>query len=85
MRIHIKSADQNLRLWFPTNLVFSRTVAAIVARYGLKYAGDVVKNMPPEAIRLLFGEFRRIKRTYGSLDLVEIVSADGQEQIKITL
>ena len=85
MRIRVKSRDQNIRLWLPTNLIFSRVVASLGARYGLKFAGDVVKNISPEAIQALFGEFRRIKRTYGSWDLVEIVSADGQEQIKITL
>ena len=43
-----------------------------------------MKDIPPEALDKLFGEFRRIKRQYGHWDLVEVSEADGTE-VKITL
>ena len=81
MRIHIKSEDQNLQFWLPTNLVFSRGMAWLGIRYGLRHAG---MNISPDALQRLFGEFRRIKRRYGTWELVNIESADGN-QVKVIL
>lgn len=77
MKIRIKSEGQNLRLWLPTRLIFSETVARLGGKYGIKYAGDTMKNIPPEAIELLFAEFRRIKDKHKVWELVKIESADG--------
>ena len=77
MKIRIKSEGQNLRLWLPTRLIFSETVARLGGTYGIKYAGDTMKNIPPEAIELLFAEFRRIKDKHKVWELVKIESADG--------
>lgn len=77
MKIRIKSEGQNLRLWLPTRLIFSKTVARLGGKYGVKYAGDAMKNIPPEAIEMLFAEFRRIKDCYSNWELVKIESADG--------
>ena len=77
MNIRIKSEGQNLRLWLPTRLIFSKTVARLGGKYGVKYAGEAMKNIPPEAIEILFAEFRRIKQKHKSWELVKVESTDG--------
>ena len=77
MKIRIKSEGQNLRLWLPTRLIFSETVARLGGKYGIKYAGDSMKNIQPEAIEMLFAEFRRIKQKHKSWELVKVEGADG--------
>ena len=77
MKIRIKSEGQNLRLWLPTRLIFSETVARLGGKYGIKYAGDTMKNIPPEAVEMLFAEFRRVKQKYKNWELVKIEGADG--------
>lgn len=84
MRIKVKDEDTNLNIPLPTNLVFSRATVWLANHIGRKYAGDVMKDIPPEALDKLFEEFRRIKRQYGYWDLVEVTEADGTE-VKITL
>ena len=74
MRIHIQSDDKNLRFWLPTNLVFSRGMAWLGGRYGLRYSHV---SISPEELSRLFAEFRRVKRRYGAWELVNIESADG--------
>lgn len=83
MRIHVKSKDHNISLRFPTNLIFSPFVAKI-AQFGLRYATEDVPNIPPEAIEALFAEFRRIKKKYGSWELVQMDCASG-DKVKIVL
>jgi len=78
MKIHVKSGNHNLRLYLPTGLIFSKTIARLGCRFGLKYAGDAMRNISPEALEALFAEFRRIKHKHGSWDLVDIEGADGQ-------
>lgn len=77
MKIRIRSADTKLSLWLPTNLVFSKTVAKLGNTIGRKYAGDAMQDLPPEVLERLFAEFRRIKKRYGSWQLVDIESTDG--------
>ena len=77
MKIHIRSGKQNLRFYLPTGLIFSKTIARLGCKYGLRYAGDAMKNIPPEAVEALFAEFRRIKRKYKNWELVKIEGADG--------
>lgn len=81
MKIHIESEEQNLRFWIPTNLVFSRGMAWLGSRYGLRYSNV---SISPEDISRLFAEFRRIKDRYGAWELVNIESADGN-QVKVIL
>lgn len=83
MKIHIKSEGKKLSLWLPTNLIFSRGVAWLGQHYGMKYAGSAMKNIPPEAIDVLFAEFRRIKRIHGSWELVNLESSSGERVIVI--
>ena len=84
MRIRVKSDGCNINIPLPTNLVFSKGTVWLANHFGRKYAGDAMKDIPPEALDKLFGEFRRIKRQYGHWDLVEVTEADGTE-VKITL
>ena len=77
MKIHIKSEGQNLRFWLPTRLLFSKTVARLGGKYGKRYAGDAMKNIPLEAIEMLFAEFRRMKGKHKNWELVKIERADG--------
>ena len=77
MKIHLKSGSQCIRLRIPTMLVFSRGFAWLGKRYGLKYGGPAMENIPPEAISALFAEFRRIKKKHGSWELVNIESGNG--------
>ena len=84
MRIKVRSQDTNINIPLPTNLVFSKGTVWLANRFGRKYAGDAMKDIPPEALDRLFGEFRRIKRQYGHWTLVEVRSANGEE-VEITL
>lgn len=84
MKIHLRSGKHNLRLYLPTRLIFSKTVARLGCKYGLQYAGDAMKDIPPEAVEALFAEFRRIKQKYGSWELVNQESSNG-DIVKIIL
>ena len=84
MRITVKSEDTNVNLVLPTNLIFGRGTVWLANHFGRKYAGDAMKDIPPEALKRLFAEFRRIKKTHGRWELVEVRSADGDE-VHITL
>ena len=79
MRIKVKSDDTNINLILPTNLIFSRGMVWLANRFGRKYAGDAMRDIPPEAMDKIFAEFRRIKRKYGHWTLVEVHSTDGSE------
>lgn len=78
MRIHIQSPDCRLLLLLPTGLVFSRGSTWLINRIAGSFAGDTMKHLPPETVNALFAEIRRIKRTYGTWNLVEVSSADGK-------
>lgn len=84
MKIRIQSGEKKFTVPFPTCLVFSRGSAWIANHIGRRYAGDAMKEIPPEAMDALFAEFRRIKSKHGSWELVNVQSADG-DIVKITL
>ena len=77
MKIRIKDGGRNLTLLLPTALLFSRGTAWLANTVGRKYAGEVMKHIPPESVNALFAELRRVKKKHGSWELVEAVSADG--------
>lgn len=77
MRIKIKDEDTDINLLLPTNLIFSKGTVWLANHFGRKYAGDAMKDIPPEALDRLFAEFRRIKRKYKRWVLVEVESSDG--------
>ena len=75
MRIIVKDPKEgpNIRLWFPTGLVFNRLTARLGAKMLPQYGMDIT----PAQIQALFDEFRRIKKDFPHLPLVEVDSADG--------
>ena len=77
MKIQVHSDDTNINLILPTNLIFGNIVARLVDTLGRRYAGEALEKIPPEALERLFAEIRRIKKKYGSWELVDIESADG--------
>ena len=78
MRIRIRSAEKNLNLILPTRLLFSRPVMKLICLSSRYWDEDYLNNLSPEAIDVLFAEFRRIKNRYGSWELVNVESADGE-------
>ncbi len=78
MRIQISTDDHNIRICLPNGLFFNRLTAAIGIRAMQKYAPEQLRDLSPKQINALFSEFRRIKKKYGSLDLVDVQSSDGQ-------
>ena len=79
MRIKVKDEDTDINLLLPTNLIFSKGTVWLVNHFGRKYAGDAMKDIPPESLDRLFAEFRRIKRKHKHWVLVEVASSDGDE------
>ena len=84
MKIQVKAADHNFTVPIPTGLIFSKATVWIADHFGRKYAGEAMKNIPPEAMDALFAEFRRIKKKHGAWELVEAESSEG-EIVRITL
>lgn len=84
MRILVQSSGKRIHLVLPTQVIFSTPVAWVGSAAIRKYVPDSADKLQPEAVQALFREFRRIKRKYGSWDLVEVSSASG-EQVLIRL
>ena len=84
MKIQIRNKEFGFFIPLPTNLVFSKGTAWLANHFGRKYAGDALKDIPPEALDALFAEFRRIKKKHGTWELVEVESSDG-DRVRITL
>lgn len=83
MKIRIRSQDHKLSLYFPTWVITSKSMVKLWLRVGKKYSAEV-PDIPPRAIDALCDEVKRIKKVYGSWELVDVQSASG-EQVKITL
>lgn len=84
MKIKVQSGDVNINLILPTAFVFSRGSAWLANQVGRKYSGNAMDQIPKDALKLIFAEFRRIKRKHGSWKLVEIDSCAG-DRIRIEL
>lgn len=84
MKIRIRDGNHNFTLLLPTMLVFSKPSLRLINGVARKYAPDAMAPIPAEGMEALWAELRRIKKKYGSWDLVEVDSADG-EYVKITL
>lgn len=96
MRIKVKSRDININIPVPTGLIFSKASAwtwmKIARHTASKYmpenvnekADMVLDGLSDEAVYAICGELMRIKRKYGSWDLVEVESSDG-DQVLIRL
>lgn len=84
MKIAVKGGGHDLKLIFPTALVFNKGTVWLANQFGRKYAEDAMKDIPPEAMDKLFAELRRIKKKHGTWELVDIESASG-ELVKVIL
>ena len=84
MRIQVTSSENVVDIPIPTALIFNDLTALIGCSAIRKYSPPGVQNLSHRQISVLFAEFRRIKRKYGSWVLVDIQSADGQT-VQITL
>lgn len=78
MKIRIQSRERDLTIPLPTNLLFSRGSAWLADRVGRHYAGDAMKDLSARDMEKLFAELRRIKKRYGSWELVDVRSCDGE-------
>lgn len=77
MRVRVKDEEHAFTILLPTNLIFSKGTVWLANFFGRKYAGDSMKDIPPEAVDKLFSEIRNMKRRYGRWELVEVNGADG--------
>lgn len=96
MRICIKSEGQNINIPIPTGIIFSKASAwvclKIVRSTTSKYVPEqvrqttdaVLNGLTDKAVYALFAEILRIKRKYGSWELVDVASSDG-DVVKIIL
>lgn len=84
MKICISSNHQNIKLYFPTRLIFNTITAKFANTLGRRFANDSLKDISPEALELLCAELGNVKKKYGKWELLQIKSASG-EIIEITL
>lgn len=84
MRVLVKDGEHNIHIVLPTRLLFSNLTARIGAGVLRRYVPDACAELPPDKIKVLFAEVRRIKNKYGRWELVDVVSADG-EIVKVIL
>ena len=84
MKIQVTSGDHNIKLRFPTALIFSPVVARLGYYYSNRYTENVVQGITLKDLNALFAEFRRIKREYGSWELVDVESSNG-DHVKVVL
>lgn len=84
MKIIVRSQEHDIRLGIPTSWIFSRGSAFLAEKLGRKYAPESMVDIPPDTIPILCAELRKIKKKYGTYELVEMETAGG-EYVKITL
>lgn len=93
MRIIVKGNGNNINIPIPTGLIFSKASAWLWMKsmrtaakpYISQYMPDSVSgkadsamdDLSDEAVYAICAEMIRIKRKYGSWDLVEVESSDG--------
>ena len=82
MKIIVTTGENDIRFGLPTGLILGRGSAALAQHMAKKYSPEV--NLPDGALPALCDELRRIKKKYGTWDLVEMETASGQH-VKITL
>lgn len=78
MKVRVEDQERSYTIPLPTRLLFSSGSAWLIQHTGLKFLGNDTKELPPEAMKVLFAELRRIKKQYGDWELVEVHSASGQ-------
>ena len=84
MRIHLRADGRNIKLVLPTRMLFSKTVLRLL-KFSARFAAEeTLKKIPVDSMDVIFAELRRIKKKYGTWELVEVESAGG-EKVEIKL
>lgn len=89
MNIRITGGERDLSISLPTRLLFNGITARSAGK-GLTLVGKGGRTgvnfdaVSEAALAAVFMELNRIKRKYGSWELVEVISAGG-ERVRITL
>ena len=78
MKIKVISGEHRIRLVLPTRLIFSPALIRFGLKIARKYAPAELGNIPPEDVEALCRELCRIKKRYGTYELVDIQSANGE-------
>lgn len=84
MKIQIHTDDQKISFYLPTSLVLNGTLIKFGLRIGSRYAPTELSNISSDAVAALCRELVRVKRKYGSWELVEVLSAT-EEKVKVVL
>ena len=80
MKIIVKNLDQNIRLRFPTGLVFNRFTTAAIS----KEAGKYGVKLRPQQVRILIKAMGKYRRAHSGWVLAEVKGAKGEYvQIKL--
>lgn len=81
MKIRIKSNKLNIRLWFPSVLIFNPITATFMGRKLLNKTRGEEENarISPKAARKLFREINRCRRKHKNWTLADICASDGTE------
>ena len=74
MKIIVKNPDQNIRLRFPTALVFNRFTAAAIS----KVAGKYGVKLSPRQVRILIKATETYRRTHPDWVLAEVQSGEDE-------
>ena len=67
-----------MRFWLPTGMIFSKTSAKLANTVGRKYAPEALEGISPEALETLCTEIGKLKKRYGTWELVKVESANGE-------
>lgn len=84
MKIQVTGKGKNIRLSIPNALIFNSLTLRVAGSAARKYAPEAMAKVTPEQMNVLFRELKRIQKKYGSWELVEVYSADG-EVVKVIL
>lgn len=99
MKIQIKADGHNISIPIPTALIFSKPSVWLYLKLAKKFSSQakdyipedieismdsLLTQFPEETVYALCAELMRIKRKYGSWELVHVISSDGEE-VHITL
>lgn len=87
MRIEVKSDGHNITVPIPTRLIFSKVSVWAWLKIMRSSAGkhipdhvmDGMDGLSDQAVYALCNEILRIKKRYGSWNLVELKSSDGTQ------
>lgn len=78
MKIIVKSKKaKKIRLWLPTRLLLSKTIARIAKRHLNADIGRLNHLVPEEKLDDALKALRNMKRNHPGIPLVEAKSADG--------